>query len=28
MDIRPIGFAVWIASVVAVAACSPGRDER
>ena len=28
MDIRPIGFAVWIASVVAVAACSPRADER
>ena len=26
MDIRPIGFAAWIAAVVAVAACSP-RDD-
>ena len=25
MDIRPIGFAAWVAAVVAVAACSP-RD--
>ncbi|TFZ03035.1 BON domain-containing protein [Ramlibacter henchirensis] len=28
MDIRPIGFAIWITSVVAVAACSPREDER
>jgi hyperosmotically inducible protein len=27
MDIRPIGVAVWIAAVVAVAACSPRSDE-
>ena len=26
MDIRPIGFAAWVAAVVAVAACSP-RDD-
>ena len=28
MDIRPIGFAVWIASVAAVAACSPSGEDR
>lgn len=28
MDIRPIGFAVWIASVITVAACSPRAEDR
>jgi hyperosmotically inducible periplasmic protein len=28
MDIRPLGFAAWIAAVIAVAACSPGGEDR
>lgn len=27
MDIRPIGFAAWVAAVVAVAACGPRDDS-